>query len=426
MDGMFCLVVNPAADHGGDSRLLPQALGALADGPTRVRVCESLSLTHAAQLAREAVARGETVIAVGGDGLVGTLAGAVASAGGELGIIPAGRGNDFARMLGIPTRPAAAAAVLAAGHRRLVDLLGVRVAGGPEQVVAGSVYLGVPSEGGELVANGPLLPGPAGYQLAGVRALLKWRQATFSVDTGDGPGPFRGFCVVAANSAYLAAGTMAAPAADVSDGLLDVIMVRDGWKLSFLQVMLLARSGGHVRLGQVSTARAASVTVTTDRAMPVGADGETLPAACPLPPASPLRVRVLPAALRVIAPPADGTGAPLGRAHEDPASTPESLDKHLHRVNVAAVVHPPLQPAVAPLDLHQPATPGIVQPAEYLGHAPASVVERHVYGPVPRWPAPPFRVVHGQQQRRRLLAHNPLLFARPFEIGEMGPPQIRG
>jgi diacylglycerol kinase (ATP) len=302
MDGMFCLVVNPAASHGGSRRLLPEALSALADGPTRVRVCESVSLAHAAALAREAVARGETVIAVGGDGLVGTLASAVASARGELGIIPAGRGNDFARMLGIPTRPAAAAEVLRAGHRRLVDLLGVRVADGPEQVVAGSVYLGVPSEGGELVANGPLLPGPAGYQLAGVQALLRWRRATFAVDTGGAPEPFHGFCVVAANSAYLAAGTMAAPAADVSDGLLDVIMVRDGWKLSFLQVMLLARNGGHVRLGQVRTARAASVTVTTDRPMPAGADGETLPAASPLPPGSPLRVRVLPATLQVIAP----------------------------------------------------------------------------------------------------------------------------
>jgi diacylglycerol kinase family enzyme len=312
MDGMLCLVVNPEASHGGSPRLLPEALAALADGPTRVRVCESFSLTHAAQLAREAVARGETVIAVGGDGLVGTLAGAVANAGGELGIIPAGRGNDFARMLAIPTRPAAAAAVLAAGHRQLVDLLGVRVASGPEQVVAGSVYLGVPSEGGELMANGPLLPGPAGYQLAGLQALLKWRQATFTVDAGKGPEPFRGFCVVAANSAYLAAGTMAAPAANVSDGLLDVIMVRDGRKLSFLQVMLLARSGGHVRLGQVSTTRAASVTVTTDRAMPAGADGETLPAACPLPPGSALRVRILPAALQVIAPsPASQRGAPL-------------------------------------------------------------------------------------------------------------------
>lgn len=314
MDGMFCLVVNPAANHGGSARLLPEALAALADGPTKVRVCESFSLDHAAALAREAAARGDTVVAVGGDGLVGSLAAAVASAGGELGIIPAGRGNDFARMLGIPTRPAGAAAVLAAGHRRSVDLLGVKAAGGPEQLVAGSVYLGVPSEGGELVASGPLLPGPAGYQLAGVQALMKWRQATFTVDTGGGPRPFRGFCVVAANSAYLAAGTKAAPAADLSDGLLDVITVADGWKLSFLQVMLLARNGGHVRLSQVSTVQAASVTVTTDRAMPAGADGETLPQASPLPAGAALRVRVLPAALRVIAPAPQAGQPPMSHA----------------------------------------------------------------------------------------------------------------
>ena len=50
-----------------------------------------------------------------GDGLIGQVGGALAETGASLGIIPGGRGNDLARVLGIPTDPAGAVAVLAGG-----------------------------------------------------------------------------------------------------------------------------------------------------------------------------------------------------------------------------------------------------------------------------------------------------------------------
>jgi diacylglycerol kinase (ATP) len=105
--------------------------------------------------------------------------------------------------------------------------------------------------------------------------------------------------VVVANSAYFAGGTPAAPDADVTDGLLDVITVSDGPKLSFVRVMLLASRGRHTRLAQVGVTRAASVTVTADRAMFAGADGEPLPGASPLATGVPLSIKALRGALRV-------------------------------------------------------------------------------------------------------------------------------
>ena len=86
------------------------------------------------------------------------------------------------------------------------------------------------------------------------------------------------------------------------DGSYTVITVRDGPKLSFIRVMLMARRGTHVRLDQVGAVQAASVTVTTDRPMLAGADGETLPFASPLAPGCPLRIRALPGVLRAIVP----------------------------------------------------------------------------------------------------------------------------
>ena len=74
--------------------------------------------------------------------MAGALAGATGRSGGRFGIIPAGRGNDLARVLGIPFDPADAARALAGGISRQIDLIGVSVPGQPDVIVAGSVYAG--------------------------------------------------------------------------------------------------------------------------------------------------------------------------------------------------------------------------------------------------------------------------------------------
>ena len=126
----YCFVVNPAACRGRGIRRLPAVLGPLSAAGASVRVEESSSLGHAATVAADAAGQGETVVAVGGDGTVGAMAAAVSAVDGVLGIIPAGRGNDFARMLGIPADPARAAAVLLRGGHRMVDLIGVAAGDG--------------------------------------------------------------------------------------------------------------------------------------------------------------------------------------------------------------------------------------------------------------------------------------------------------
>ncbi|HEV2373324.1 MAG TPA: diacylglycerol kinase family protein [Streptosporangiaceae bacterium] len=304
MDNSFCLVVNPSAGGGRVGHIVRAVVSVVSPAAKSVRVVKTSSLNHGAALAVQACQQGETVVAIGGDGLVGMTAAATSAEGGVLGIVPVGRSNDFARMLGVPTKPAQAAENLLNGVTQEVDLIGVRCGDGPEQRVAGSVYLGVPSQAAEVANTGRRWGGKTGYQVAAVRVLAGWRPVTFTV-AAEGTGPaqrFRGFAVIVANSSYLAAGKMVAPAADVTDGLLDVVVMREGTKLSFVRAMLRASHGTHVLLSEVSSTRAAAVTVTADRPVPAGADGETLLSASPLTAGSPLRVRALPGALRVITP----------------------------------------------------------------------------------------------------------------------------
>ena len=319
MIGPFCLVVNPAAGGGRGLRILPRATAALDAARAAYTVSESASLAHATELAGRAVQAGQVVVAVGGDGLAGALAGVVARAGGRYGIIPAGRGNDLARVLAIPADPAAAVRVLTAGRARQVDLIGVGTAGQPEAIVAGSVYAGIPSVAGEIANATRWLKGPAVYPAAALRALARWKPTVFRLEiAGNGPGDdsgedadevgrpvvheFAGYAVVVANAAYFGAGMMVAPGAQIHDGILDIVMMRQGSKLALVRALAKIRDGSHVSLPQISLERGTEVTLTVDRAMPSAADGETLAAAAPLPAGVPLRIRALPAILTVLAP----------------------------------------------------------------------------------------------------------------------------
>jgi diacylglycerol kinase (ATP) len=304
------LIVNPAAGRGRALTLLPRATAALDAAGADYQLTRSASLEHAAHLAREADAAGRVVVAVGGDGMAGAIAGAIAATppaapSGDrprFGVIPAGRGNDMARVLGIPADPAAAGRLLLAGSARAIDLIGVSVPGQPEAIVAGSVYMGVPSVAGEIANATRVLRGPAVYTIAALRAVATWRPATFTVDGRGGSSDFAGYAVVAANSAYFGAGMKVAPSALIDDGELDLILMRHAPKLTFVRCLSKIKDGAHIALDEVSVQLEAEVTLTMDRALPVAADGETLPFAAPLPAGTPLRIRALPAALTVIAP----------------------------------------------------------------------------------------------------------------------------
>ena len=306
MDGPLCLVVNPAAGGGRASRTLQAAVAALDAAGVSYQVSRSASLDHGRELADRAARRGDVVVAVGGDGMAGALAGAVSGAGGILGIIPAGRGNDFALALSLTAGPAAAARALAGGQIRIIDLIGVSVTGQAETIVALSVYLGVPSVAGEIANRTRLLRGPMVYPAAALRAVARWTPASFRVEAGgqDGipRGDFAAYAVVVANCAYFGGGMRVAPAARMDDGILDVVTMRQGPRIAFIRALLKIKDGSHVTLPQISAGQAAEVTVTVDRDMLAAADGESLPFAAPLPAGLPLRIRALPGALRVITP----------------------------------------------------------------------------------------------------------------------------
>jgi diacylglycerol kinase (ATP) len=291
-------VVNPAAGRGVALAAAEAVAAALPRGA--VTVAPSRDPEHARELAAKACAEGAAVLAVGGDGIAGCVAGAVVAAGGVLGLVPAGRGNDFARQLGLPTGAAAVARVVRDGHTRTVDVL---ESGG--RIVLGSVYAGVDSVANAFANAATRLPGALVYQYGAVRALLSFRPVGYRLVIDGEEWATRGFSAVVANSGFYGAGMHIVPTADVADGLLDVLVIPDSSRWTLIASMREVYTGAHLRRPDVQVRRGRVVEIHTDRPVPVYADGE------PFAPA-PLRVAVRAAALRVLAPAQEG---PAGTGH---------------------------------------------------------------------------------------------------------------
>ncbi|WP_432250560.1 diacylglycerol/lipid kinase family protein [Streptomyces sanyensis] len=289
----FTAVVNPAAGgSSGTAALLPLAR-LLREAGAELDTRYSRSLDHARELAREAGAQGRVVLAVGGDGMAGCVGGALSGTAARFGLVPAGRGNDFARALGLPTDAAGLAEVLLHAAPRPVDTIEVSSAAHGGAAVLGSVYAGVDAVANRHANTSRLLRGAASYYAGGLRAVAGWRPAEYRITVDGAEHAYRGYTVVAANSGYYGFGRLVAPGARVDDGLLDVVVIRHGPKRLFFTIMDELRTGAHLHRPQVEVLRGREVRIEADRSLPYGADGE-------VDGALPVTARVRPGALNVL------------------------------------------------------------------------------------------------------------------------------
>ena len=93
-----------------------------------------------------------------------------------LGVLPGGRGNDLARVLGIPRDALEACAVIASGKPRAVDL-GEVLATGPEppRAYVGIASVGFDSDANRIANEAPSWLGGLVYVYGALRALASWK-----------------------------------------------------------------------------------------------------------------------------------------------------------------------------------------------------------------------------------------------------------
>jgi YegS/Rv2252/BmrU family lipid kinase len=315
-----CLIVNPAAGGGRAGRAAPAVERALRDRGLVVRRADTRDLEHARDLAAEAAARGETVVALSGDGMVGAIADVLRKLpGAVLGVLPGGRGNDLARVLGIPEDPVAACATVAEGIARPVDIgvVADAASGARASAFVGIASAGFDSDANRIANEAPAWLGGLVYAYGALRALVSWRPARFVVEL-EPPGERRSFTaysIGAANSKAYGGGMRAAPDAMLDDGLLEVVVVESVSKLAFLtKILPKVFSGTHVHEPCVSVFRAREILISADRPFTMYADGDPIAEL-------PVRVTALRGAIRILTPRA-GAADPAFSQEPSASSSP--------------------------------------------------------------------------------------------------------
>ncbi len=290
MSRRFLVLVNPSAGGGRALRRLPLALAELERLGAPHRVVQTRSIEHARQQAEGAVEAGETVASLGGDGLLRPIAGALRHTGSALAILQGGRGNDLARVLGIPTEPTLAARLAVEGEEKKLDV--AQVEGTPYLSVAS---FGFDSDANRIANEAHLIRGNLVYLYAALRALAGWRPARFTVVVDGAPIEFTGYSVAVANSRAYGGGMFIAPNAELDDGRLDVVMTGKRPKLRALSSLPKLFKGTHTSDPNVRVVRGSVVEVAADRPFDIYADGDPVGAL-------PATLRVEPRCLRVIVP----------------------------------------------------------------------------------------------------------------------------
>jgi len=294
------LVVNASTVSEGVARRIAERLRARAPGAELARSATLDDLLRCIErLPRDEPGR---LIVAGGDGTVHCAVNALAETRIELGLLPCGTGNDFARSLRIPRRLEPALDVALGDALRTIDIGECSCAGRAGGLVTRRfVNVAEAGLGGEVVTRArrlARLPGRAlAYQLAIAWAVARMRHtwAEVSID-GAKLGAGASTNVIVANGEYFGGGMRPFPWARMDDGRLELAWMRRVSRLEILWRAPALRRGLPRDHPDVSFGAGTTISATGGpEPVLVEADGELLGQL-------PAVFRVLPGALRVASP----------------------------------------------------------------------------------------------------------------------------
>jgi len=287
----IALLTNPTSGMGKGARSVDEALPRLRDAGYVVRNLVGRDADEALDLARQCVADGlETLVVVGGDGMVHLALQAVADTDTCLGLIPAGTGNDVARYFDIPRNDTAAATdVVIGGKERRVDL--ARVGSQYFVTVLAAGFDAIVNER----ANEMTWPrGQMRYNLATIAELRTFKPIPYVLELDGEQHRFEAMMVAVGNGPSFGGGLRITEGAVLDDGLLDVVIIAPMSKLELVMTYPKLFKGTHIHHPDYRHHHARKITIAAP-GITAYADGERIAAL-------PLTVEVAPLALRVLVP----------------------------------------------------------------------------------------------------------------------------
>jgi len=283
------IVRNPAARGAPAVERLREAMAGVAGWELSLRATAGPG--DATRLAREAAAAGlDAVVASGGDGTVNEVANGLAGSATALAVVRGGTANVWAKEAGIPRQPVDALRLLAEGEVRAVDL--GRAGERYFLLMAGAGFDGAIIR--ELSGGVKRRFGAASYILGGLRLALRYRASDAELSADAETLSTKLYWLVLGNTRSYGGVLNLTHMAKADDGRLELLVLQRGGVLRLGWLAIWALLKRHQRRAHVLHRSVTSVDLRTP-GLPVQVDGEYLGV-------TPMRLEVVPGALRVIVP----------------------------------------------------------------------------------------------------------------------------
>lgn len=290
----YFLIVNLIAGQGRCKELFPKIKVEL----DRRRIEYDLHFTNepmeAVDVAKMGIEAGFShIVAMGGDGTINEVANGLLGSDATLAVIPAGTGNDFIRMLGIPSDPMQAIDTLLDGVTTTMDLGQVD----EERAFVNGMGIGLDAQVARDVLKMEKLRGAPAYLTAAIRQVFKFQAFPVTLSTPEDQLELTCLSLGIANGIFAGGGFKLAPRADITDGLIDISALGDYPKLERLYRLPKVRAGKHTEWKKTTYRQTSEVTVSSPKKLIAHVDGEPYRL-----PGDSFTVRALPQALRVLVP----------------------------------------------------------------------------------------------------------------------------
>ncbi len=269
---MFVVIMNPTAGGGRGEAVCKDVCELLKQRSIPYRVENTESTGHATELAAKAARTGcSAIVAIGGDGTLCEIAAGLAEKAAPLYFVPCGTGNDFVRMLHLPADPVEALRAQLDGEEVRLDIA----------TVNGKGFMNVAGSGfdvdvlRETIRFKHVGKGLTPYLLGLVSALKQFHafKAELTLDTGEVLK--EAFTIISiANGRFFGGGMKVAPLAEVTDGLLDVMIIRGLPKFAVPFLLPLFIFGIHAKLPFICRIRRCRQVKLAAPGMTFNMDGE--------------------------------------------------------------------------------------------------------------------------------------------------------
>jgi diacylglycerol kinase (ATP) len=236
--------------------------------------------THATEIACQAGEQGyDMVIAIGGDGTVHEIINGLMQVPEKkrpiLGVVPVGSGNDFAHTIGVSGKPDVALVHALSGEPRPVDLGLFSDDTGRKEYFDNTLGIGFDAVVTIRSHKLPVLRGFLMYLTAVIQTItLNFNPMQLHVETDSENWDLSTLMLTLCNGSREGGGFLVAPQACNDDGILEYATISKVSRLMMFRLVPEVMKGTHGRFKPVRMGTFHKMTLSSDRALYIHADGE--------------------------------------------------------------------------------------------------------------------------------------------------------